>query len=56
MNAEIGNAVSTRDLSEIYVAQGVVPELASPAEFADMIKSEYARWGAVVRQVGAKPE
>src|SRR6266853_1207409 len=56
LNAEIGNAVSTRDLSEVYVAQGVVPELASPAEFADMIKSEYARWGAVVRQVGAKPE
>src|SRR6266851_2609514 len=56
LNAEIGNAVSARDLSEVYVAQGVVPELASPAEFADMIKSEYARWGAVVRQVGPKPE
>ena len=56
LNAEIGNAVSARDLSEVYVAQGVVPELASPAEFADMIKSEYARWGAVVKQVGAKPD
>src|SRR5258707_12717124 len=56
LNAEIGNAVSTRDLSEVYVAQGVVPELASPAEFAEMIKREYARWGAVVREVGAKPD
>jgi tripartite-type tricarboxylate transporter receptor subunit TctC len=56
LNAEIGNAVSARDLSEVYIAQGVVPELASPAEFADMIKREYARWGAVVRQVGAMPE
>jgi len=56
LNAEIGNAVSDRDLSEVYVAQGVVPELASPAEFAEMIKREYARWGAVVREVGAKPD
>jgi len=56
LNAEIGNAVSARDLSEVYVAQGVVPELASPAEFAEMIKREYARWGAVVREIGAKPD
>jgi len=29
-------------------------EVASPAEFADMIRREYAIWGAVVRQVGAE--
>ncbi|TMH77864.1 MAG: tripartite tricarboxylate transporter substrate binding protein [Betaproteobacteria bacterium] len=56
LNAEIGNAVSSRDLSEVYIAQGVVPELASPSEFAEMIKREYARWGAVAKQVGAKPD
>ncbi len=56
LNAEIGNAVSSRDLSEVYIAQGVVPEVASPTEFAEMIRREYARWGAVVRQVGAKPD
>jgi tripartite-type tricarboxylate transporter receptor subunit TctC len=56
LNSEIGKAVSSRNLSEIYVAQGVVPEVASPAEFAEMIKREYAAWGAVVRQVGAKAD
>jgi len=54
LNAEIGKAVSSRSLSEVYAAQGVVPEVASPAAFAEMIRREYATWGAVVRQVGAK--
>ena len=56
LNAEIGKAVSSRSLSEVYAAQGVVPEVASPAAFAEMIRREYATWGAVVRQVGAKPD
>src|SRR3989454_11445317 len=54
LNSEIGKAVSSRSLSEVYVAQGVVPEFASPDEFAEMIRREYAYWGAVVRQVGAR--
>jgi tripartite-type tricarboxylate transporter receptor subunit TctC len=56
LNSEIGKAVSSRSLSEVYVAQGAVPEVASPAEFAEMIRREYAYWGAVVRQVGAKAD
>src|SRR5882672_1746961 len=56
LNAEIGKAVSSRNLSEVYVAQGAVPEVSSAAEFAEMIRREYAIWGAVVRQVGAKPD
>jgi tripartite-type tricarboxylate transporter receptor subunit TctC len=54
LSAEIRNAVSSRGLSEVYIAQGVVPEFASPAEFAEMIRREYASWGVVVGQVGAK--
>jgi tripartite-type tricarboxylate transporter receptor subunit TctC len=56
LNAEIGKAVSSRSLSEVYVAQGVVPEVSSPAEFAEMIRREYTYWGAVVKQLGAKPD
>ena len=56
LNSEIGKAVSSRSLTEVYIAQGVVPELASPAEFAEMIRREYAYWGTVVKQVGAKPD
>src|SRR6266571_789350 len=56
LNSEVGKAVSSRSLSEIYVAQGAVPEVSSPAEFAEMIRREYAYWGTVVKQVGAKPD
>src|SRR6266849_6291277 len=56
LNSEIGKAVSSRDLNELYVAQGAVPEVASPVAFAEMIRREYAYWGTVVKQVGAKPD
>jgi len=56
LNSEVGKAVSSRDLNEVYVSQGAVPEIASPAVFAEMIRREYAYWGTVVRQVGAKPD
>jgi len=56
LNSEIAKAVSSRSLSEVYAAQGAVPELASPGAFAEMIRREYAYWGSVVRQVGAKAD
>ena len=56
LSAEIRNAVSSPGLSEVYAAQGLVPELASPVEFAEMIRRESARWGAVARQLGAKAD
>jgi tripartite-type tricarboxylate transporter receptor subunit TctC len=56
LNSEVGKAVSSRDLNEVYVSQGAVPEVASPAAFAEMIRREYAYWGTVVKQLGAKPD
>ena len=56
LNSEIGKAVSSRSLSEVYAAQGAVPEVATTKEFARMIGREYAHWGAVVREVGAKAD
>jgi tripartite-type tricarboxylate transporter receptor subunit TctC len=56
LNAELRKAVAGPDLAAIYAAQGTVPEVATPQEFAAMIRREYAGWGEVVRQLGAKPE
>ena len=56
LNSEIGKAVLSRSLSEAYAAQGAVPEFATPKAFAEMIGREYASWGAVVREVGAKAD
>jgi tripartite-type tricarboxylate transporter receptor subunit TctC len=56
LNSETGRAVSSRELRDVYLAQGAVPEVSSPHAFAEEIRREYARWGAVVRQVGAKAD
>ncbi len=56
LNSEIGKAVSSRDLNDVYISQGAVPEVASPVAFAEMIRREHAYWGAVVKQVGAKAD
>jgi tripartite-type tricarboxylate transporter receptor subunit TctC len=56
LNSEMGKAVSSRELREVYLAQGAVPEVSSPQAFAEEIRREYQRWGAVVRQVGAKAD
>src|SRR5205809_5348171 len=41
LNSEVGKAVSSRDLNEVYVSQGAVPEVASTGVFAEMIWCEY---------------
>jgi tripartite-type tricarboxylate transporter receptor subunit TctC len=56
LNAELRRAVSSGELAGIYAAQGTVPEVATPQEFAAMIRREYASWGAIVRRLGAKAE
>ncbi len=54
LNAETAKAVSSRDLAETYASQGTVPEVASPSAFVDMIAREYAKWGALIKEVGLK--
>ena len=56
LNAEIGKAVSSSELGDTFASQGTVPELASPSAFADMIRREYAKWGAAVKQIGVKAD
>ncbi|MSQ51284.1 MAG: tripartite tricarboxylate transporter substrate binding protein [Betaproteobacteria bacterium] len=56
LNVQIGRAVSSAELAETFASQGTVPELASPSAFAEMIRREYVKWGAVVKQIGVKAD
>jgi tripartite-type tricarboxylate transporter receptor subunit TctC len=38
------------------LADGTVPTPSSPEEFVAYMKSELAKWGAVVKMAGIKPE
>ncbi len=54
LNAEINRALSEPGLPQKLNAIGAEPAGGTPEEFAKFIRSEYAKWGDVVRRSGAK--
>ncbi len=56
LNAEINRMVQQADVRERFLSQGLVPIGGSPAELADYLKSEIARWTKVTKEAGIKVE
>ena len=56
LNATFNEALHEPQVMERLRTLGVEPRTGSPAEFADFIRSETAKWAEVVRVSGAKPE
>jgi tripartite-type tricarboxylate transporter receptor subunit TctC len=56
LNSEIGKILRTPEAREWFAGQGAEPVIATPAEFAAFINTEYARWGAIVKKTGIKPD
>ena len=56
LNAEIRKALEAQAVRERFAAEGAEPFPLSPAEFADLIKTDIARWGEAVRRSGARVE
>ena len=54
LNAEINRALAEPGLQQKLAAIGAEPAGGTPEEFAKFIRSEYAKWGDVVRRSGAK--
>jgi tripartite-type tricarboxylate transporter receptor subunit TctC len=54
LNAEINQALVTPALREKFAAIGAEPAGGTPEQFAALIRSEYAKWGDVVKRSGAK--
>ncbi len=54
LNAEVGRALQRKDLLEKLAADGSEPMGGTPQRFADLIRAEHAKWGAVVRESGIK--
>jgi tripartite-type tricarboxylate transporter receptor subunit TctC len=49
-------AVASPDVVEAFAKLGLEAMANTPAELAQMIKSENAQWGPIVKQVGFTPE
>lgn len=56
LNAAANEALKDPQLRELMLSQGNEIGGGSPAEFAALIKSESAKWSAVVKSVNIKPE
>lgn len=54
LNREIVAILKEQDIRDRYAAIGVVPGGNSPEAFADLIRSDTAKWGKVVREANVK--
>jgi tripartite-type tricarboxylate transporter receptor subunit TctC len=56
LNSEIGKILKSEDVKEAFAKQGAVPTGGMPADFANFMRTDSARWGEVVRRNGIKLE
>ena len=53
LNGEIGRLLRAPDVQQLLAASGVDPTPTTPEEFGAYLKSEFEKWGKVVRDSGA---
>ena len=56
LNHDIVHILRTQQARDWFAAQGGEPMPETPEEFAAFIRSEYDRWGKVVREAGIKAD
>jgi tripartite-type tricarboxylate transporter receptor subunit TctC len=56
LNQEINRAISQPDVSEKLVNAGLIVVNESPEYFAELLKSDYKKYGDLVRGIGFKPQ
>jgi tripartite-type tricarboxylate transporter receptor subunit TctC len=56
LNAECLRILAMPDVRERFLSQGVEPRGSTPAEFAEHIRSQMAKWSKVVRDAGVVAE
>jgi tripartite-type tricarboxylate transporter receptor subunit TctC len=54
LNAQINKVLASQAIRERFAAMGAEPANATPEQFGQLIRSEYVKWGDVVRRSGAK--
>jgi tripartite-type tricarboxylate transporter receptor subunit TctC len=54
LNAEVSKALQRKDLLDKLAADGSEPMGGTPQRFAEHIRAEHAKWGAVVRDSGIR--
>jgi tripartite-type tricarboxylate transporter receptor subunit TctC len=56
LNTAVNKALSRPDTIAALLADGSAPMGGTPEQSAQFLKAEHARWGAIVRDAGIKPD
>jgi tripartite-type tricarboxylate transporter receptor subunit TctC len=56
LNAAVAKAVALPEVKEKFAGVGALATSDSPAEFAQIVKNDYTRWGELIRKTGIKAE
>ena len=56
VNADVAKVVNTPEVKARLASQGIIISTNSPAEFAQFVREDNARWGKVIREAGIKGE
>ena len=56
LNAEVRRIVAQPDTKAAWTKQGATPMSMNPAQFAEYLNKDIAKWGAIVKASGIKPE
>ena len=56
LSADIRASLQDRKVREALLAQGVEPKASTPRQFDALFRSDYARWGKVIKDAGVKPD
>jgi tripartite-type tricarboxylate transporter receptor subunit TctC len=56
LNADIGEVVQSASYKQRVAKQGAEPVADTAAEFRKVIKTEYDKWGEVIRSAGVKTQ
>jgi tripartite-type tricarboxylate transporter receptor subunit TctC len=54
LNKAFNEAVASQDVKSVYATLGVEPVTATPEQFLEQLKSDMVKYGAVVKEVGAR--
>lgn len=56
LNTQLAKILAMPSVKERLLTLGFEPDASSPARFDQSIRTEYAKWGEVVKQAGIRPE
>jgi tripartite-type tricarboxylate transporter receptor subunit TctC len=56
VNAGINDVLQQPEMKERFLALGVTPIISTPESLTAYLKSEIARWGKIIKEMGIKPE